>query len=631
MTRTARSTTLLLALALAFGLAACDDGGDGDGAGGSGGAPMADGGPGGMGGMAGTGGVGGMGGTGGTGGTGGVGGGTPPTPEGAVTVDVSTVWPAGTALRNAYTGEQATVGDDGAVAFDNPEGGVVLIEAADTDPERWAFDWDNATLYFAMTDRFANGDPRNDGSYGRRPDGADEVGTWHGGDWQGLIDRMDYLDALGVSAIWISAPYEQIHGWVGGGDGDFKHYAYHGYWALDFTRPDANWGDEATLRALVAAAHQRGIRVVLDVVMNHPGYAALDDLAAYLPEVLLPGWEEWQDREQADSWHGWNDVVNYESEEWLNWWGNRWIRAGFPLHNGAGMDDLRMSLAFLPDFMTEDFRPVPADPGLPGLLVRKGDSDAVFVDGWKVRNYLVSWLSGWVREYGVDGFRCDTAKHVEKDAWAALKDASTEALREWRAANPERAFDDEFWMVGEVFPHSVVRDDYFDNGFDSLINFDFQDEAQRLATDLDALDGTYQTYADAINSDSSFNALTYISSHDTSLFYHTTGYDRALQNRVGTALLLAPGGVQIFYGDESGRRGGPESSDEVQYTRSDMNWDSLDDGILDHWRALGTFRRRHPAVGAGAHQPLAAEGAYVFARTLDRPEGRDAVVVAIPR
>lgn len=622
-----RSALSIVALALALGLAACDDGGGSDGAGGSGGAGgvATDGGPGGAGGEGGEGGQGGTGGQGGVGGQGGAGGGTPPTPGRPVTVDVSSVFPAGTAVRNAYTGDEGTVGDDGRVTFDNPEGGVVLVEAAAAD-DTWDFDWDNATVYFAMTDRFANGDPSNDGSYGRRRDGQDEIGTWHGGDWQGLIDRMDYLDALGVSAIWISAPYEQIHGWVGGGNGDFKHFAYHGYWALDFTRPDANWGDEETLRALVAAAHARGIRVVLDVVMNHPGYAALDDLAAYLPEVLRPGWEAWRDRDEADSWHGWNDVVDYDSEAWLDWWGNRWIRAGFPLHNGAGMDDLRMSLAFLPDFITEDFRTIPA---LPELLVRKGDSDAVFVEGWKVRNYLVSWLSTWVAEYGIDGFRCDTAKHVELDSWAALKEASVEALREWRAANPDRAFDDEFWMVGEVFPHGVVRDDYFDNGFDSLINFEFQRDAARLATDMNALDGIYRTYADAINSDPSFNALTYISSHDTSLFYHTTGYDRGLQNRVGTALLLAPGGVQIFYGDESGRRGGPESSDEVQYTRSDMNWDAIDDGILDHWRALGTFRRRHPAVGAGTHRALAADDdIYAFARTID---GGDAVVVAIPR
>lgn len=600
---------LLAALLLPFGLAACDDG-DTGGTGGTGGVadrgPEADGGPEADAGPDPDSAI--------------------PLPEGRpITVPVGDVFAPGTAVRNAYTGEAGEVGPDGAVTFQNPTGGVVLVEAAATDPAAWRFTWDNATVYFAMTDRFANGDPSNDRSYGRRPDGADEIGTWHGGDWRGLIDRMDHLEALGVTALWISAPYEQIHGWVGGGNGDFKHYAYHGYWALDFTRPDANWGDEETLRALVREAHARGIRVVLDVVMNHPGYAALDDLAAFLPEVLKPGWETWRDRDEAESWHGWNDFVDYESDAWLSWWGNRWIRAGFPQHNGAGMDDLRMSLAFLPDFMTEDFRTVPA---LPELLVRKGDSDAVFVEGWKVRNYLVSWLSAWVREYGIDGFRCDTAKHVELDSWAALKEAGAEALREWRAANPDRAFDDEFWMVGEVFPHGVTRDEYFDRGFDALINFDFQREAARLAVDLDALDDTYATYADAINSDPSFNVLTYISSHDTSLFFHETGYDRAMQYRVGTALLLAPGGVQIFYGDETGRRAGPPSSDETQHTRSPMNWDAIDEGILGHWQKLGVFRRSHPAVGAGAHRRLeAGDDVHAFARTT----ADDAVVIAIPR
>lgn len=72
-------------------------------------------------------------------------------------------------------------------------------------------------MYFVLTDRFQNGDPTNDHSYGRHNDGMQEIGTFHGGDLRGLTSKLDYLQQLGVNALWISAPFEQIHGWVGGG------------------------------------------------------------------------------------------------------------------------------------------------------------------------------------------------------------------------------------------------------------------------------------------------------------------------------------------------------------------------------------------------------------------------------
>lgn len=82
--------------------------------------------------------------------------------------------------------------------------------------------------------------------------------------------------------MWISSPLEQIHGWVGGGTkGDFPHYAYHGYYALDWTRLDANMGTEQELRTLVEQAHRRGIRILFDVVVNHVGYATLADMQTF--------------------------------------------------------------------------------------------------------------------------------------------------------------------------------------------------------------------------------------------------------------------------------------------------------------------------------------------------------------
>lgn len=559
-----------------------------------------------------------------------------------LTVAVGATFPAGTAVRDAYSGRTATVDQAGNVTFPTDAGpGVLLLERDGAAPS--AFDWRNATVYFVVTDRFMNGDPSNDHAYGRQGDGASEIGTWHGGDLAGLTAKLDYIRDLGATAVWITSPVEQVHGWVSGGTtGDFKHYGYHGYWALDFTRLDQNLGTPAELAAFVDAAHARGLRVLLDVVMNHPGYATGADLTTYLPEVWKDGtgaaFATWTPG-PGQTWANWNDLVNYNSYGWLNWWGKTWVRAGFPGYTVGGADDLTKSLSYLPDFITEATTPA----GFPTLLTRKAatadGTGAVEIPDATVRQYLVGWHADWVRQYGIDGFRCDTAKNVEQPAWKALKDAATQALADWKAANPGKKLDDApFWMTGEVYGHGVLKDGYYSTGgFDSLINFDFQPAVRDLMTAqptlVDAatqLDGLYSGMAGALRAQANFQVLSYLSSHDTRLFYgDILRYDPVRQREAGTALLLAPGGVQVFYGDESGRHLGPAGSDATQGTRSDMNWSTTDATILDHWRRLGDFRRRHAAVGAGAHQKLASPGGtYAFSRTL---ESGDAVVVVVTR
>lgn len=544
-------------------------------------------------------------------------------------VDVSAAFPAGTSIREAYTGESLTVGNDGTVRLSPHTNGVLLFETAESASRAPSFSWDNATVYFVVTDRFENGNPANDSSFGRTRDGAMEVGTFHGGDLAGLTERLDHLSALGVNAVWITPPVEQITGWVGGGDGSFRHYPYHGYWANDFTKLDPNFGTEAELSAFVDAAHARGIRVIFDVVMNHPGYASMQEIATYLPTVIQPGWESWAPG-AGETWHSYHaQFIDYTNPDWANWWGPRWIRAGLAGgYDSPGQDDLKRSLASLPDFRTEDFRAAE----LPPFYAQK-DTDAVFVPDFTVRDYLVSWHADWVRRFGIDGFRADTAKHVELAAWAELDQAATAALAAWKAENPEKALDDRpFWMTGEVFPHGVVKDAYFTTGgFDSLINFDFQTAAPRIIEDFELLDGLYETYAGTINTDPDFNVLSYISSHDTNLFFALTSQSLEKQLQVGTALLLAPGGVQIFYGDESGRAPGPTGGELQQSTRSDMNWDSMETALVEHWQKVGQFRNRHPAVGAGSHERVSTELGYAFVRRHGEGAEEDRVMVVLLR
>lgn len=471
----------------------------------------------------------------------------------------------------------------------------------------------NPIVYFAVTDRFYNGNPANDHSYGRQKDGKQEIGTFHGGDLAGLTVKLKagYFKQLGVNALWITAPYEQIHGWVQGGNAEFKHYAYHGYYALDYTKLDQNMGTPEELHELVDTAHAQGIRVLFDIVMNHPGYADITTLSEYLPELLWRDWENYTIK-------NYHKQIDYNNFEFGKWWGGAWVRSGLPGYPEGGGDDLTKQLAYLPDFRTESAEPIK----LPFFLKeRKKDTAAVDLPNTTVRGYLINWLTNWVRDYGIDGFRCDTAKHVELPAWQELKSAGSAALADWKAKNPAKKIDDaEFWMVGEVFPHGVERDAYFDNGFDSLLNFDFQNQK---IEDTAALDQLYADYAGRLtvgrSNGKAFDVLSYLSSHDTRL------YSRDRLIAAGSALLLAPGGVQIFYGDESGRTAGPATSgDPQQATRSDMNWTSSDAAVLAHWQKLGLFRNRHTALARGSHRKL-GDTPYAFSRVYG-----DDRVVAVP-
>ncbi|AZZ44860.1 alpha-amylase [Pseudomonadaceae bacterium SI-3] len=551
----------------------------------------------------------------------------------AVQVPVAGVFEDGQRLRDAYSGN-TTIVKDGKVELTPAPGsnGLLLIEAAEAHPER-ARDWRNATVYFALTDRFANGDPNNDRSYGREPDGAQEIGTFHGGDLKGLTSKLDYLAKLGVDALWISAPYEQIHGWVGGGDkGDFRHYAYHGYYALDYTQLDANMGTEADLRELIREAHARGIRVLFDVVLNHAGYSTLadmqqfgfgglrDGMAQYLPER----WTAWQP-EPYEHLHAYHNLVDYDHPAWSRWWGKDWVRAGiadYPVPPSVLVDPLKGSLAFLPDFRTESETPV----RLPEFLRHKQPTRAVERDGYRVRDYLNEWLTTWVREFGVDGFRADTVMHVEPTAWAQLRQQADQARRDWSEANPDDPLAGEpFWMVGEVFGHGPEISDYQSNGFDALINFAFQQEVAGAASDcLVRADKSYGHYASLLADNPGHNFMSYASSHDTSLF--SAQHDLERQRGLASALLLSPGAVQIYYGDESARAFGPTGSDPYQGTRSDMNWSEHTKpeiaALIDHWQRIGQFRARHPAIGAGRHQQL-SDQPYAFSRV----QGIDKVVV----
>ena len=147
----------------------------------------------------------------------------------------------------------------GMTALSSDEPIEAKAATASSTPE---FSWDNATVYFLLTDRFKNGDTSNDNAYDRvKTVAGDSRATFHGGDFKGITDKINdgYFNDLGVNAIWMTAPYEQLHGYILG-DG-FAHYSYHGYYVTDYTEPDTDHSTKQALRTVVKPAHERAIRI----------------------------------------------------------------------------------------------------------------------------------------------------------------------------------------------------------------------------------------------------------------------------------------------------------------------------------------------------------------------------------
>lgn len=470
-----------------------------------------------------------------------------------------------------------------------------------TSPDPAAY-WNSATVYFLLTDRFDNGNPGNDHALDRAHDGA-VLRSYEGGDLAGVLKRINagYFDSLGVDAIWMTPFVEQVHGSVDEGTG--KTYGFHGYWTRDWTAIDPALGTRGDLRALVDAAHRHHIRVLMDAVINHTG-----------PETPLdPRWPD------------------------------DWVRAGPNCTYKSYVTTVTCNLVkTLPDILTERDQPVELPAMLVDKWIREGrlEQEKAGLDAFfrrtgyprAPRYYVIKWLTDWVREFGFDGYRVDTAKHFEETVSADLKNQAGIAFADWKRAHPAKVLDRlPFYMVGEVFGYAPNQGrefdfgdrkiDFYAHGYDAIINFAFKAEAHG------SLDSLYARYATTLTTGALKGAaiLNYLSSHDDG-----QPYDLARKDPLGagTRLLLAPGGAQIYYGDELARSFTIPGAQGDANLRSFMNWDDRGNAatadILSHWRKLGRFRQAHRAIGAGQHRTLQASP-FIFSRTL----ASDRVLVAM--
>ena len=468
------------------------------------------------------------------------------------------------------------------------------------------FLWEGANVYFLLTDRFKNGDAANDINFERNEKAAVLRG-FEGGDLRGIIQKIDdnYFSDLGINAIWMTPVVEQIHGATNEGTGNT--YGFHGYWTKDWTDLDPNFGTKADLKELVEKAHKKGIRIVLDAVINHTGPVTEKD-------PVYP---------------------------------NSWVRTTPTCtYNNYENTTACTLVANLPDILTESNQPAE----LPQMLVEKWKREGKYetemksLDAFFARTgypkapkyYIMKWLADYVQEYGIDGYRIDTVKHTNEDVWKDFQKVCQESFDIYKRNNPSKVLDNSlFFTVGEVYGYGISQKqdydfgdkkvNYYQNGFNSLINFDFKGDANKSYEEL------FSNYSNLFNSDlNGKTVMNYLTSHDDGSPFDK---DRKRTYEAGTKLLLAPGISQVYYGDETARTLTVAGADGDATLRSNMNWNDVQansstQNLLNHYQKLGKFRANHPAVGAGVHQMISNQP-YYFSRILTKANFTDKVIIGL--
>ncbi|WP_168210446.1 alpha-amylase family glycosyl hydrolase [Persicimonas caeni] len=492
-------------------------------------------------------------------------------------------------------------------------------------------DWRDEVIYQILVDRFANGDPNND--YRVNPHA---MAAYHGGDWQGIIDKLDYLEELGVTALWISPVVKNV-------ETDAGVDGYHGYWAQDFLAPNPHFGDLAKLREMVDKAHERDMKVILDIVTNHVGQVFYYDINGNgQPDESVFG---------SGTTSELTRVSEYDPD-----YDPRGIQARTSLGEAGLAPVIFMNR---PDI--NRMPPMPEEFQNPDWYYRKGrvwdwnQRDQVltgdFPGGLKdlktthpdVRKALIDVYSYWIGVADFDGFRIDTLKHVEYGFWEEF----APAIRQYAKDHGK----DNFLMFGESFDgNDELNGSYtFNGGVDSVFYFSHK---------FQVIDGVFvhggptsqieslfqareQNYASVPNAngptDSEGNGLSsqdllinFIDNHDIPRFLYMNPDVNALHNAL-VYLMTIDGIPCIYYGTEQNFEGGNDP-----YNREDM-WDSgydtenetfkLTKHLIQLRKDLAPLRRGDMQIRWATPRTGAEEDAGIFA--FERTYKGETVLVVI--
>ena len=550
-------------------------------------------------------------------------------------------------------------------------GGAVAPEASPATPltERLPED---EIIYFVLPDRFENGDTANDRGQitGSRLDhGFDpsHKGFYQGGDLKGLIQQLDYIQQLGVTAIWLAPVFKNKP--VQGPPGR-ESSGYHGYWITDFLDVDPHFGTRAEFKALVDAAHARGMKVFMDIITNHTA-----DVIKYA-ECSGPD----APKELRD-----NAACPYRSEGEYPYT-TRGKAGGVPINQGFLGTDPRHQTAenfakltnpnwaytpYVPEAETAIKNPAWLND--PVYYTNRGDSvwegesrttgdfsglDDVMTTNPRVVAGFIDIYKQWITDFKVDGFRIDTAKHVNPEFWQVFAPAILDHAKAEGIPN--------FHMFGEAYEFEAAHLAKFTTHakLPAVLDFAFQSRVRDVvaggkpATALSYLFETDVVYAKGF--DTARQLPTFLGNHDMGRFATFVKQakpgisDEELVRRItlGHALMMFSRGVPtIYYGDEQGfvGDGGDQDARETMfpsvtkvYTDNDLAGTSasvaesnFDPGhpIYRAIAAMAAVRTAEPALRRGTqltrhadHDPKDGANALVISRF--DPDEHGEVVIA---
>ncbi|MEU4240538.1 pullulanase-type alpha-1,6-glucosidase [Actinoplanes sp. NPDC026619] len=450
----------------------------------------------------------------------------------------------------------------------------------------------NEQYYFVLPDRFANGNKANDKgglSGDRLKTGYDptDKGFYHGGDLQGVIDKLDYIQGLGTTAIWLAPVFKNRP--VQGSGTDISA-GYHGYWITDFTQVDPHFGTNADLKRLVRLAHQRGLKIYLDIIVNHTAdviqYA--ENKYDYIDKATSPYQDSqgraFDDRNYSDGQNGFPSVSAATSFPYTPVFPNKsdasaktpsWLNDPTMYHN-RGNSTFAGENSEYGDFY--------------GL-------DDLWTERPEVVRGMTKIYADWINSTGVDGYRLDTVKHADLDFWPQF----TSGLAKQTGKN--------VFMFGEVYSaDQEIESTYVrEGGLPATLDFSFQAAAQGFVTG----NGSGQALADVYAKDPLYTARdtdadrlpTFLGNHDMGRigsFIESGNADAASYLRrdelAHELMFLTRGQPVVYSGDEQGFTGPGGDKDARQDMFASKSADYLDDDLIgtDRTHAVDNYNTQHP-------------------------------------
>lgn len=522
-------------------------------------------------------------------------------------------------------------------------------------------------VYFMLPDRFENGTTDNDqGGFagGKLDHGFDPThkGFYHGGDLKGLTSRLDYIKGMGASAIWLGPIYKNKP--VQGGQGQ-ESSGYHGYWITDFTSVDPHLGTNAELKTFVDAAHDRDMKVYLDIITNHtadvisyrecydPDYKGADKVnscdyrsVADYPYTTRGGVKGVAINSgfQGDEDHHAN-AANFSNLTNMNYAYTPYIPAG---------EENVKTPAWLNNMKYYHNRGETTFEGESSFYGDFSGLDDLYTEHPEVVDGMIDIFKGWITDYKMDGFRIDTTRHVNPNFWKQFLPAMKSHAAAQGIPN--------FYMFGEVYdpdPAALARFTRVD-GFDQVLDFGFQSAVFDVVsgkTGTDRFDKFLD--ADALYGEATREGRTqptFLGNHDMGRFAGMVKIENPdmpedellARTKLAHGLMMFMRGVPVIYsGDEQGfvSDGNDQDARENMFpsqvaiyndndllgtdaTTADSNFDT-GHPIYRYIGQTAAIRSAHPALSRGKMvSRLTEKEGHVFAFSRFDPASGHEYVIA---